>query len=60
MDLVNSQPDLAEPLSSNTQLLEAGGSSSAIGLGLNAVLYSLFGMVGGLIGAAIFKDKPKS
>jgi hypothetical protein len=57
MDLVNSQPDLAEPLSPYTELLKAGGSASAIGLGLNAVLYSLFGMVGGLIGAAIFKGK---
>jgi hypothetical protein len=59
MDLINSQPDLAEPLSPYTQLLGAGGSASAISLGLNTVLYSPFGMAGGLIGAAIFKDKPE-
>ena len=58
--IIAGQPDVAEAVAPYTELLEEGGSASVIGFFINLFTYSIFGMVGGVLGALIFKGRQKT
>jgi len=56
-DLVNSTTQLQDTFGPMVDLFGAKGGFSFVTLVMNLIIYSLFGLIGGLLGAVIFKGK---
>ncbi len=57
ISMLQNNPQFADQFGDYLAQLAAQGGFSLLGLACNLVLYTIFGAVGGLIGAAVFKPK---